>query len=59
MSKQYTVYVNDNARYMDESARYKLGEFADCESAIAACKRIVDEFLDRPGPNSTAEELFN
>ncbi|HEV3315544.1 MAG TPA: hypothetical protein VG488_01195 [Candidatus Angelobacter sp.] len=58
MAKLYTVYVNDNARYMDESARYKLGEFADCQSAIAACKRIVDEFLDRAGPSGIAEELF-
>ncbi len=42
---KYTVYVDDNFHYMDESERYKAGEFDDCASAIAACKRIVDEFL--------------
>ena len=42
---KYTVYVDDNFHYMDESERYRLGEFDDCASAIAACKRIVDEFL--------------
>ena len=42
---KYTVYVDDNFHYMDESERYKLGEFDDCAAAIAACKRIVDEFL--------------
>jgi hypothetical protein len=42
---KYTVYVDDNYHYMDESERYKLGEFDDCQSAIAACKEIVDEFL--------------
>ncbi len=34
----YTVFV-------DESQRCKLGEFADCESAVAACKKLVDEFF--------------
>ena len=41
----YTVFVDDNFNYMDESERYALGEFDDCASAIAACKQIVDEFL--------------
>jgi hypothetical protein len=42
---KYTVFVDDNFHYMDESERYKLGEFDDCAAAVAACKRIVDEFL--------------
>jgi hypothetical protein len=58
MAQQYTVYVDDNARYMDQSARYKLGDFSDCQSAIAACKRIIDEFLDHASPRGTAEERF-
>ena len=45
MAKTYTVFVDDNFHYMDESERYKLGEFPDCASAVAACKQIVDEFL--------------
>ena len=52
----YTVCVDDNFHYMDESERYKLGEFDDCAAAIAACKRIVDEFLL---PNfGECEELY-
>ena len=39
MAKLYTVFVDDNFHYMDESERYKLGEFVDCASAVAACKR--------------------
>jgi hypothetical protein len=42
---KYTVYVDDNYHYMDESERYKLGEFDDCAAAIAACKKVVDESL--------------
>lgn len=42
---KYTVYVDDNFHYMDESERCKLGEFDDCAAAIAACEQIVDEFL--------------
>jgi len=32
---------------MDESERYKLGEFDTCEEAVSACKKIVDEFLEK------------
>jgi hypothetical protein len=39
------VFVDDNFHYMDEEYRYELGSFHDCESAVAACKKIVDEFL--------------
>jgi hypothetical protein len=57
MEKPYIVYVNDNFHYMDESERYKLGEFDDCQSAVAACKRIVDEFLEKTGSMSV-DDLF-
>ena len=53
---KYTVYVDDNFHYMDESERYKLGEFDDCAAAIAACKQIVDEFL--PPDSGMSEDLF-
>lgn len=58
MTKRYTVYVDDNFHYMDESERYKLGEFDDCQSAVAACKRIVDEFLSTCGSPESADEMF-
>ena len=45
VNEKYTVYVDDNFHYMDESERYKLGIYEGCASAIAACKGIVDEFL--------------
>ena len=46
-SKKYVVYVDDNFHYRDKSERYKLGEFGTCEEAVAASKKIVDEFLER------------
>jgi len=46
-SKRYAVYVDDNFHFMDESERYKLGDFETCEEAIAACKKIVDDFLEK------------
>lgn len=57
MAKRYTVFVDDNYHYMDESERYKLGEFDDCQSAVAACKRIVDEFLATCDQGQTADQL--
>jgi hypothetical protein len=55
----YIVFVDDNFHYMDESERYKLGEFADCASAVAACKRIVDVYLDGCDSNLNADEMFS
>ncbi len=55
MAKPYTVFVDDNFHYMDESERYKLGEFEDCASAVAACKQIVDEFLNTCDAKTDAE----
>ena len=48
----YKVLVDDNFHYMDEDERYCAGEFPDAESALADCRRIVDECLEsayRPG----------
>jgi hypothetical protein len=59
MTKPYIVFIDDNFHYMDESERYKLGEFADCASAVAACRQIVDEFLDTCDANKTAAEIFH
>jgi hypothetical protein len=44
--KKYAVYVDDNFHYMDESERYKQGEYATCEEAVRVCKKIVDDFLE-------------
>ncbi len=58
MAKPYTVYVDDNFHYMDKSERYKLGEFDDCLSAVAACKQIVDECLNACDSRKGAQEMF-
>jgi hypothetical protein len=44
---------------MDESHRYKFGEFNTLEKAIEACKKIVDEFLqENYKPGMTSDELI-
>jgi hypothetical protein len=58
MTKRYTVFVDDNFHYMDESERYKLAEFDDCASAVAACKKIVDEFFETCRLEDTDGEIF-
>ena len=56
---KYTVYVDDNFHYMDESERYKKGDFATLDEAIAACKQMVDEFLkDETDHDATAAERY-
>ena len=56
---KYTVFVDDNFHYMDKDERYKLGEFNSADKAVAAAKKIVDEFLEsNHKPGQSAEELL-
>ena len=55
----YKVMVDDNYHYMDESERYEHGVFRTADRAVAACKRIVDEYLkDAFKPGMTEQELY-
>ena len=55
---KYKVFIDDNFHYMDESHRYKLGEYNTLEKAIEACKKIVDEFLrENYKSGMTSDEL--
>ena len=59
-SRRYVVFVDDNFHHMDESERYKLGEFSSCEEATEACKKIVDEFFSRTFDEKiTYDELYS
>ncbi len=56
----YKVYVDDNFHYMDENERYYLGSFDDCETAISACKKIVEDFVNEAFIRiKTEDELFD
>ena len=55
----YTVLVDENSHEQDETERYEHGTFATYDEAVAACQRIVDEFLAlqyRPG--MAADDLY-
>ena len=41
----YSVYVDDNYHLPPDDERYKLGDFVTLDEAVAACKRMVDQFL--------------
>lgn len=41
----FKVLVYDNFHYMDESERYEHGAYPTAEAALAAAKKIVDDFL--------------
>ncbi len=57
---KYTVFVADNYHYQDEGAEYKLGDFNDRESALAACKEKVDDYLARAyKPGMTPDALYS
>ena len=55
----YKVFVDDNFHYMDEDERTFAGEFPDEESALAVCRRIVDECLENAyKPGMSAADLW-
>ena len=59
MGHKYSVYVDDNFHYQDEGARYKLGDFATLDDAVAASKTVVDEFLkNETASDGTAAERY-
>jgi hypothetical protein len=56
----YLVRVDENGRFMDEEARWTLGRFVECASAVAACKRRVDACLEEAyTPGMTAVALLD
>jgi hypothetical protein len=59
-ARPFTVVIADNFHYMDESEKYEHGKFETLEAAIAASKRIVDEFLvSAVQPGMTADALYS
>jgi len=58
-AQQFTVLVDDNFHYQDESERYRLGEFDTLAAAISACQGIVNEYLDEAHEaRMSAAELY-
>jgi hypothetical protein len=53
----WTVYVDDNFHYMDQSDRYVLGSFESYDQAVTACRQIVDRCIASISAK-TADELF-
>ena len=57
--KKYVVYVDDNFNFMDESERYKAGEYNTQDEAIAKCKEIVERSLaGSKAIEKTAEDMY-
>ena len=56
---RFTVFVDDNYHYQDESERYKQGDYPTAKAAVAACKQIVDDYLsDAYRKGMSASELY-
>jgi hypothetical protein len=60
MSSGYKVMVDDNFQYMDERERWELGTYITIEGALAACRKLVDDWLAHNyKPGMTADELYD
>ena len=55
----YKVMIDDNFAYMDEDERSEHGTFSTAEEAVAACRRLVDQWLIKNYKlGTTAAELY-
>ena len=54
----WTVYVDDNFHFMDETERYIEGNFSTYDAAVATCRNIIDRFL-LSTEAATAEALYD
>jgi hypothetical protein len=55
----YRVMVDDNFHYMDEDERWELGTFATAEEALAACRKLLDDWLAlHCTPGVTAHHVY-
>jgi hypothetical protein len=58
-SRMYKVMIDDNFDYMDEDERSEHGTFSTAEEAVAACRRLVGQWLVKNyKPGMTAAELY-
>ena len=56
---KYQIAVDDNFHYMDESERYKYGDYETYREAYAACMKIIDDSLPTTNSNGlSADELY-
>jgi hypothetical protein len=54
------VFVDDNYHYMDSCERVTHGEFETIDAAVAACRKIVDEYLASAHEKGvTAKDLYS
>jgi hypothetical protein len=59
MTRVYTVLVDENGHYLDERERYEHGTFDSYDEAVAACHKIVDDFLaGEYKPGMAATDLY-
>ena len=55
----YRLMVDDNFHYMDEDDRYQAGTFATAAEAVAAARKIIDDWLAfNHKPDMTADALY-
>ncbi len=57
---KFELFVDDNYHHMDKDERYLHGTYETYEEAVAAAKKIIDDFLAEVDCKKlTAEELFS
>ena len=55
----FEIFVDDNYHHMEESARYKYGNYESYELAVITCKNIVDSWLtEKYKCGMKADELY-
>jgi len=58
MEKGYRVNVDDNFHYMNENERWILGEYATYGEALAASRKMVEDFFADPEQDITPTQAY-
>ena len=58
MNQGYRVIVDDNYHYMDEDERSVLGEYSTYAEALAAARKMVEDFFADPEQDMTPTQAY-
>jgi hypothetical protein len=58
MNQGYRVNVDDNFHYMNEDERWVLGEYPTYAEALAAARKMVEDFFVDAEPGTTPAEAY-
>ncbi|MEE8277627.1 MAG: hypothetical protein V3R89_02785 [Thermoanaerobaculia bacterium] len=55
---RYAVYAYSSFHLMGDAEKYLVGDLGDCASAVAVCRKLVDDFLQSIQESANSPETL-